>query len=352
MAIAWETTPAWAQQGVSDDDATIRRGLELRRQGKDQEALEEFQSAYAQNKKTRAIAQVGLAEQALGRWPEAEAHVTQALEDVTEPWIRRNRGTLENALREIQRHLGSLEVIGPSGALVLVNEQVVGTLPLGRPVRVPIGVLNVEVRKGGFLPSTRPVSISAGVLTRESIGLQRTPASAVLQAPSARRPLADGEAVDVDAIGSSRGAVDKNLADTPESANQDNGGASWHRSLGWVAAGTSVLSIVGGGTALILRSRKIDDANGLHCNVADGTVTPSDPANLPRCLDLADSASTLGVTGVVALAAGGALAIGAILLFATAQSPAPSSASSAISAPNLACSLTVSTVGATCRLRF
>jgi len=70
------SSPTWAQTSLN---AQISRGVALRRQGRDASALEVFQSAWRSSRAPRALAQVALAEQALGRWVAAEAHLVEAL---------------------------------------------------------------------------------------------------------------------------------------------------------------------------------------------------------------------------------------------------------------------------------
>ena len=94
-----------------------------------------------------------------------------------DPWIRKNVATLNGAVDVIRKHLGSLDVIGPAGAELLVDGHSAGKLPLAKPARVPIGSLTIEVKKEGFFAATRPVSIAAGELTRESVDLQPLPAA-------------------------------------------------------------------------------------------------------------------------------------------------------------------------------
>ena len=53
----------------------IRHGIELRKVHDDEGAAREFQKAYDQVHTPRAAGQLGLAEQALGRWEDAERHV-------------------------------------------------------------------------------------------------------------------------------------------------------------------------------------------------------------------------------------------------------------------------------------
>src|SRR5262252_7965835 len=98
-------------------DAALKRGVELRRRGDDVQALVEFQRAYAWYRSARALAQIGFAEQALGRWHDAEEHLGQALADAEDDWVRRNRATIERSCAVVAGHLGSLEVLGsPEGA--------------------------------------------------------------------------------------------------------------------------------------------------------------------------------------------------------------------------------------------
>src|SRR5262245_7061850 len=60
-------------------EALIKSGVSLREQGKDEAALREFQRAHELSRAPRALAQIALAEQALGRWIDAEAHLEEAL---------------------------------------------------------------------------------------------------------------------------------------------------------------------------------------------------------------------------------------------------------------------------------
>jgi len=69
VAVGLATILAWgtaAAQGTDPADAAIRRGVDLRRQGQDDQALQEFKKAYELSPSPRALAQIGLAEQALG----------------------------------------------------------------------------------------------------------------------------------------------------------------------------------------------------------------------------------------------------------------------------------------------
>src|SRR5260370_22221284 len=102
------TSPAHAD----DADDLIHKGIELRKQGKDQDALEAFRRANALSPTLRAQAQLGFAEQALGRWVDAYEHIEAALRGAGDPWIAKNRPVLEASLLTIRKHVGELEILG------------------------------------------------------------------------------------------------------------------------------------------------------------------------------------------------------------------------------------------------
>jgi len=343
-------------------DAAIRRGVELRKLGKDQDALEEFRKAYAAAKTPRALAQIGLAEQALGRWVDAEADLDSAVASKSDPWIRKNATTLNGALEVIRRHLGSLDVIGPEGAELRVDGRAAGVLPLSRPARVPIGNLTIEVRKAGFFAVTRPISITPGELTRETVDLQPV-AVAAPPVSSTPRPR-EGLPQPMQAGGS--GGGDETLPNGTRPGPDSGGGTaadpgasadrSWHRTLGWTAAVGALLGAAGGVGALVYRSGKITNANDLACHVDDskGTVNPEDPANAGRCSDLASAASGAKLGAIISFSAAGALAVTAVVLFATAPSSSGRSAAAAHSTATagLTCGPTIAVTGMACNLRF
>jgi hypothetical protein len=166
---------------AEDADALVRQGIQLRKQGKDREAYELFQRAVALQSTPRSLAQLGLSEQALGLWPKAETHVKEALGSGDDPWIKKNHATLEESLRTIDAHLGSLGLWGePAGAEVLFNGVSVGTLPDTGPVRVEVGQVTFTVRAKGYSDATRTVEVKSGDSLRENVVLiaAKAPATA------------------------------------------------------------------------------------------------------------------------------------------------------------------------------
>lgn len=187
FAIAMALLAPWlaaskSAQAIPADgsEALIREGLALRRNGNDEGALEKFTQAATIRRSGRALAQIALAEQAIGRWIEAEAHLKEALALREEAWIAKNRPLLESALADISGHLGVLEISGNvAGAVVKVNGTVRGRLPLREPLRVPSGSLTVELEAEGHYPLARTVVILAGGRARESLSMVPSTQAAV-----------------------------------------------------------------------------------------------------------------------------------------------------------------------------
>lgn len=173
VALALAAGPAWGQaRGLEE---AIARGLTLRQGGRDAEALAAFTELWERTHSPRVRAQMAMAEHALGRWAEADAHLREALA-TDDPWVERNRATLRAALPEIGRHVGRLEVRGlPAGAAVRVDGAPVGTLPLREPTRASEGVARLEVSAPGYLTAVRAVTIRGDAVAREEVTLTPDP---------------------------------------------------------------------------------------------------------------------------------------------------------------------------------
>jgi len=163
---------AFAQSSVVGE-ALVREGVELRRLGRDTDALDRFSRAYAADRSPIALAQMGLAEQALGHWVASETHVRGALAVHDNPWIEQNRSAIEQAYAVIARHIGELDVIGGvPGAAVTIDGERVGVMPLAEPIHVPLGSNTIMVTAPGYVPVTRSVTVVAGQTARETITLE------------------------------------------------------------------------------------------------------------------------------------------------------------------------------------
>ncbi|MEO5769595.1 MAG: PEGA domain-containing protein [Polyangia bacterium] len=224
-------------RSVADDP--ISRGLQLRKEGRDEEALPFFQRALREQRAPRAFGQLGTCEQALGLWVEAEAHITEALAHPRDPWVQKNEDALRTARDYVQARLGSIEVWGkPDGASVSIDGNAVGVLPLAKPARAAVGQRKLAVEAAGYQPERRSIDVSAGALVREHVVLQ---AATVAEQPKVNviRQGGDGD-------GNPR-SLD------PSAIPAGAGPAIYRRWWFWVAVGA--VTVAAGGTAYYFATR-------------------------------------------------------------------------------------------------
>lgn len=181
------TAATGARAQEADAEAITRHGLELRREHRDLEALEEFRRAHALQPTPRAMAQIAFAEQALGRWVDAEADLDKAMQAKDDPWIKRNAAVLGMGLTSIQAHLGWLDVATDApNAELWVNGVRAGALPLRAPLRVEAGSLTIEVRATGYAPAQRSSSVEPGGRARELVPMVPLEPASVAPPPMVR----------------------------------------------------------------------------------------------------------------------------------------------------------------------
>jgi hypothetical protein len=87
------------------------------------------------------------------------------------------------------------------------------------------------------------------------------------------------------------------------------------RTLAWVGIGTSAALVAGGVVAMALRESAAGRYNVGGC-LGDGVPVESEPT--AACRDDRETVSTMQTLGVVGLVAGGALAVGSVVLMVTA----------------------------------
>jgi len=167
-------TPAAARaQSAGDADAMIERAIDLREAGNDLEARTLLREAYALSPTPRAAAQLGLVEQALGLWVDAERHLVEAISRANDQWVARRRQLLDQSLSIVRENLGSLEILANvEGAVVLIRGTRVATLPLSAPLRLPAGRAEIEIRANGHQTLTFSIVIPVAGFARQLVELQ------------------------------------------------------------------------------------------------------------------------------------------------------------------------------------
>jgi hypothetical protein len=139
-----------ARADGDDSDAFINQGLKAMRKGDYQAALDAFHRAHQVRPTTRSRTEIGLAEQALHRWVEAESDLAAALSEVNDAWLEPHRPLIEKALTDVRSHLGMLTIeSGLRGAQVKINGEPSGFLPLPGPLFLLPGTVQVEIAAPG-----------------------------------------------------------------------------------------------------------------------------------------------------------------------------------------------------------
>ncbi len=287
-----EATPALAQ--TADVQTLLREGFAARRAQRDADALRSFEAAWALDRSASTLAQVALAEQALGRWVDAERHLLEALA-AADPWIARNTPTLRAALVAVREHLGSLSLEGrPVGATVLVDDRPAGTLPLPAPLRVPVGTVVIRVTAPGHHPLERPVVVAARATLREEVSLvAETPRPEPVVAAPVVAPIA---------------APVAQPPPPPPVVTET------HRPVApWVVVGAGAAVLAGAVVFSVLRGDAVSSLRA-RCGAADDPSTEAvECAPDADARDLHESAGLYRDLSIVALSVGGAAVVAGLV---------------------------------------
>jgi hypothetical protein len=267
----------------SGDEAFIEKGVELRKEHRDAEALEQFRRADAIHPTARTKAQIALAEQAIGKWVEAERDLTEALASPDDRWIATRAAALRGSLEAIRQHLGTLVVrANVEGAELWLNGERLGALPMNR-VRAPSGTVHLEVRANGYDPALRNFDLEPGTIVTTEVALQHVPEPA--------------PAVIVQAAPS----TDVAPAAPPAMTTQ--------RVLAWSALAGAGLMLGGAVVAQVVHNQAADTYNDNALCTAPGQWRND------RCGDYRTKADTAQVLANLGYIAAGGLGVASALLF-------------------------------------
>jgi hypothetical protein len=359
QAGATASTPA-----NSEEDALIRHGIELRKARDDLSARVEFQKAYDLTHSPRAAAQLGLAEFALGRFDDAEAHVSESLRTPRDPWINKYKKELDQSLADIKTHVARVEVIGePPNAELYVNGRLAGRLPLSNPVAVSEGQVDIELRAPGFVRGGRTVTLAGGQYQRMMIRLEpdRRPASEA----AAAGPVGSGSGAGAGVEGLSSASMAVATAAAPgatvASAHPEPTPSATRRVVQWTSlglAGASLATGVAAGAISISNTSTFGKLNGGRCQDNGGRAFDSVKHVLaPECQPSLDAARTARSWEIAAFVGAGVFATTWLILALTEPASTGATASNRADAGTRvawwACVPTLSgAAGATCALKF
>jgi hypothetical protein len=308
-----------------EEEALIRRGIELRKALDDEAARAAFQKAYDLTHSPRAAAQLGLAEFALGRWEDADAHVGEAMRAPKDPFIAKHRGQLEGSLVTIKSHLARVDVVGePVGAEVFVNGRAAGQLPLSGPITVSAGQVDVELRAPGFKRASRTVALLAGQYQRMVMRLER-PSSAP-GGDSGARAESGGGTVTRPTTGSdnarSSPATDADPAQGPEPTGDRAHSA--HTVAKWTALGLAGAGLATGIASSLVYRNGVQTFQGLHnggCYDSGGLAVDADGNRVPDCQPSLNTYRAARTWQIIGFASAGAFAATWLILMLTEPEP-------------------------------
>jgi hypothetical protein len=294
-----------ARAQTAEPEAEHQRGVALRNEHRDAEALEVFRGLYERTGEVRALARMALAEAALARWVEAEVHLLRAL-STSDAWVAQNRASLDAGLATVRQHVGALTVhANVAGAEVFIAGQRAAVVPFERPLRVAAGTLDVEIRAPQHTAAHRTVTVRAGVdVTALDVELAAAPPEAappVVVPPAPAAPVAapvETPAPEYD----------------PEARRaREARRSTWETvaTTGFVLGGVGLLTSA---IALGVREGAVSSFNnGNHCELVSEdplafTVAGRDCSALYHRGEATTAISLTGLIAGVAFAAGGAVA--------------------------------------------
>jgi hypothetical protein len=272
-------------------EALIQRGIQLRRGGSDDQALNVFLEAERQDQKSvRVLLHIVTAAQASGKWLMADSYMRKVSALKDDDYYRRHSDAIDAVRRSIAARVGTFQAQGePEGASVRLDGQLVGTLPMESPAAVESGTYVMEVQKPGFYRLRRAINVVGGVLTREPVELNAMPT---------RTDLAAG--------GEPAGAA------ATEPGVEPGTKGSWLTSpaLAWTLVGVGAASGITSAIVFQLREDRVKSWNDEGRCIASNGETREE-----RCGGLKNDADTFQTLGIVSAIAGVALAgTGAVLL--------------------------------------
>jgi hypothetical protein len=317
LVIASVSAPGWAQPRPpvaaqtraalppSPFESEYARGDAARAEHRDADALSLFEALYTRSQEPRALAQVALAEAALGRWLDAEAHLIEALTALRDAWITRNRMSLLATLETMRAHVGTLVVTSDDDrAEVWIEGRRVGAV--SAPLHVLAGEVAFEVRAEGRTPVSRSVTVPPNAMARAEVRFtaDETPATTGPRAVEVAQPAADASAA------ATRDEMTQSRSDDA-APPVDQG--STQRSLGWVGVGTGIALVAGGVAAWFLGRGAADAYNNDPSCPGVGAPSQSD-----ACASAQSTAATLEPLAWTAVGVGSALAVTGAILVGTA----------------------------------
>lgn len=140
------------------------------------DGVKRLEKSYALHRTAHTAGALGLAQEEMGRLGRAEQLVEAALEERSDPWVKKHKRELRLARRRLTGKGASLYIVGENaGAEITVNGRVVGKLPLPEmgKIRVGEGPVTIKARQGGYDPYSVDLQVKARTEVRVNVLMYR-----------------------------------------------------------------------------------------------------------------------------------------------------------------------------------
>ncbi len=152
------------------------RAAELYRAGRPADAIAELQRAYDLRPSPKILRTMGEIAEEMRDYVVAFRAWRRLLDAVGPDVDSALREKAQARLSSLRDHVAELQLEGGvPGAVVAVDDEPIGTLPLSRPLWLSIGTHRVRVTKRGYVPFTQPVNASGGATLRMLVSLVPEP---------------------------------------------------------------------------------------------------------------------------------------------------------------------------------
>jgi len=167
---------ARAETPADSARAHFERGYALTQSGAFERALDEFKLAYAASPNSSVLFNLGQTYGALGRAVEAEHTLQRYLEASGSNIDAEQRRRTIELIERYRRRIGRIALTGlPSGAVVSLDGEELGTAPLQAPLESSTGRHAVSIRALGYQPLVRAVDVKAGEVAEVAVVLVELP---------------------------------------------------------------------------------------------------------------------------------------------------------------------------------
>jgi tetratricopeptide (TPR) repeat protein len=297
---------AASAQPADDVEALHRRGVALREEGRAAEALAMFRRAHELRPEPRSLVRMALAEAELGRWAEADEHLSAAVESPNDRFIRQHRRDLDAELAGIRGHVGRLDLQSSTpGVVIALN----GADPIpvpSTPLRVPEGALNFELRAPGCQTVRRSLTITPRSTAQVIVQLE---CNAAAPAPTPALPPTPA-VVAPQVVTRPPPAVVVRPPDAPPASSHGS-----LRTAAWATAGAAVVFVGVGAVATGLGSAAADRWND------DARCLINQQTRGENCADDGDTADLMRPLALGGFVVGGLAAVTSAVLFIVSREP-------------------------------